>query len=94
MTANEKAKRFFDGVKGGLVGAALVVAILYVHTQAYNEEVAAKQERHETAQSYSDCKCKPEIKGQQLVASFCQAPTNLGPWFEECFYANPTKGQE
>ena len=53
-----------------------------------------EEPRRENQPAFTKCECKPEIEGQQLVASFCQAPTNLGPWLEECFYANPTKGQQ
>jgi hypothetical protein len=46
-----------------------------------------EEPRQENPPSFTNCKCKPEIRGRELVASLCHAPTNLGPWFHECIYA-------
>ena len=83
MTTNEKAQRIFSAIEHGLMGAGLLALVLIVHTETYNIEAAAAKER---AATYQNCRCKPEIKGRQLVASMCQAPTNLGPWSDECIY--------
>jgi Flp pilus assembly pilin Flp len=84
MTTNERAKRLITGIEHGLIGAALLAITLIVHTATFKDEVAAEHERQ--GNRYQDCKCKTEIKGQQLVASLCQAPTILGPWDHECIY--------
>lgn len=78
MTVNEKAKRIFTAVEHGLIGAGVLAITLFVHTETYKDEVRAEREAR--------CRCKPEISGRKLVASICQAPTNLGPWFHECLY--------
>lgn len=78
MTANEKSKRIFTGIEHALMGAGVLAIVLVVHTEAFKDEVRAERE--------SRCRCKPEIKGRELVASICQAPTNLGPWDHECLY--------
>lgn len=65
-------------ISGWLTAIALAVGTLDYKVKA---EQAAE----------SACKCKPEIKGRELVASMCQAPTIRGPWEPECLYA---KGEQ
>jgi len=75
-------------------GVVLVLCAIVVLYASSLEEPRKEQPSRENPPAFTKCECKPEIEGQQLVASFCQAPTNLGPWFQECFYAQPTKGKQ
>lgn len=80
---SEKTQRIFGIIEHALMGAGALALILIVHTEAYKDEVRMDQEWRS---GYAGCTCKPEIKGRELVASVCQAPTNLGPWDHECLY--------
>jgi hypothetical protein len=64
----------------------LLCAVVVLYASSF-EEPRKEQPSRESPPTFTKCKCKPEIEGQQLVASLCQAPTNLGPWLHECVYA-------
>ena len=61
-------------------GVVLVLcAVLILFASSFEEP------RRENPPAFN-CECKPEILGRQFVASFCDAPTNQGPWNVQCFY--------
>ena len=91
MTDNKRAARIFGWIEHACIAIALLAVVLFVHTQAYNDEVAMERENAERQARLMHCRCKPEIHGRELIASICQAPSYLGPWFHECLYQGDTK---
>ena len=76
--------RIFEGIRNALIGAGAVVilfgSMIYVHTQAYNEEVAAEREAIQRRA------CTPvDAEGHPLRATVRNTP-DWKPTHTYCYY--------
>jgi hypothetical protein len=85
MTTNERAKRLITGIEHGLIGAALLAAVLFVHGETFKDEVAAENERkgqvlyiyvHDMAANQGRPQCPKINSGQILKASEREGATD------------------
>lgn len=81
---NEKAKRIFTAIEHALMGAGALAAILFVHSEAYKDEVRMERERREWQARRGKCPDEDQ-RGRQLLAT-TRGSSDWGPTATNCYY--------
>ena len=87
--------RLVEGVCNGLIGAGLLIVILYVHTEAYQDEVLMERERAaaESAGVYRQYRgrcAETDQEGRRLVATV-RGTSDWGSLTLDCYYERKAK---